>query len=291
MSYNEAGNIGLLLNSLLAQELAFVNIEEIIVVASGCTDNTVDIVRRFTDRDKKIKLLVQGKRIGKMSAINLYLKATNSPIVSIINGDLLMRKDTVEQLISPFNDTKIGMTGGRVISLDKPDNLMGFAAHLLWGLHHEIALRSPKLGEAVAYRHLDSLQFPDDTVDDEGIVEAAVTQRGFQLRYVPEAVFYNKNPQKINEFFKRRRNIYAGHVQLKKRMFYKVSTMDTMRILKILPKFILKITGFNLKLVVWAVIIAGVEFLARIMGIYDFYILKRDHRIWEIAETSKRKYP
>jgi len=36
--------------------------------------------------------------------------------------------------------------------------------------------------------------------------------------------------------------------------------------------------------------VAGVvlmELWARILGAYDFYVAKRDHRIWEPAETSK----
>lgn len=289
MAYNEGNNIGLFLDSLFGQKLSSVSIEEVIVVSSGCSDKTENIVNEFAGKEKKIKLLTQKEREGKISAINLYLQITKSDIVSIVNADLILKKDTIEKLICPFADPKVGMTGGRAIPLDEPDSFTGFAAHLLWGLHHEMALRFPKLGEMVAYRRLDHLQFPPDTVDDEGIVEATMVERGFKLRYVPDAIFNNLNPQTIGELIKRRRNIFAGHVQLKKRTGYTVSTADVICLLKVLPFAIFKYTGFNLKLILWAILLAGIELWARILGIYDFYIRKKDHSIWEIAKTSKRR--
>jgi hypothetical protein len=33
--------------------------------------------------------------------------------------------------------------------------------------------------------------------------------------------------------------------------------------------------------------VAGLEVYARLLGTYDWYVLRRDHRIWEPAETSK----
>jgi glycosyltransferase involved in cell wall biosynthesis len=46
-AYNEEANIGRLLDALLAQHLRAVEISEIIVVASGCTDNTIPIVESY----------------------------------------------------------------------------------------------------------------------------------------------------------------------------------------------------------------------------------------------------
>ena len=52
--YNEQANIGRLLEALLNQKLESVIINEIIVIASGCTDNTEGVVQRFANRDNRV---------------------------------------------------------------------------------------------------------------------------------------------------------------------------------------------------------------------------------------------
>ena len=47
MAYNEERNIGRLLTALLAQQTSKCQIDEILVLASGCTDSTVDIVSGY----------------------------------------------------------------------------------------------------------------------------------------------------------------------------------------------------------------------------------------------------
>ena len=59
-AYNEEANIGRLLKALLNQELPrWLKLEEIVVVASGCTDRTEDIVRSFEEQDERVKLVVE----------------------------------------------------------------------------------------------------------------------------------------------------------------------------------------------------------------------------------------
>src|SRR6266576_3625440 len=73
MAYNEERNIGRLLTALLAQQTDKCQIEEIIVLASGCTDRTVDIVHSFSMVNPRIKLVIQAQRQGKASAVNLFM--------------------------------------------------------------------------------------------------------------------------------------------------------------------------------------------------------------------------
>ena len=54
-AHNEEKNIGKLLEALLGQELEQVEISEMIVVASGCTDRTCDVVREYEKRACQIQ--------------------------------------------------------------------------------------------------------------------------------------------------------------------------------------------------------------------------------------------
>ena len=70
MAYNEEANIGRLLEAVTTQKFKEVALTEIVVVASGCTDNTEAVVLEWAKRDARIRLISQEKRMGKASAIN-----------------------------------------------------------------------------------------------------------------------------------------------------------------------------------------------------------------------------
>ncbi len=58
-AHNEEANIGKLLECVLQQEFRKAVLTEIIVVISGCTDNTEAVVREYMNRDGRIQLLIQ----------------------------------------------------------------------------------------------------------------------------------------------------------------------------------------------------------------------------------------
>jgi biofilm PGA synthesis N-glycosyltransferase PgaC len=294
MAYNEERNIGNLLRALCAQTLETVEIGEIVVVASGCTDNTEGVVEHEMACDSRIRLLSQQKREGKMSAINLFLHQARFDVVVIINADVLPNEDCIERLVSPFADPLTGITGGRPVPVNAMDTLPGFAAHLLWAMHHEISLREPKMGELIAYRNFPEIEISPDTVDDEGIVEELVARKRMHKVYVPESVVYLRGPTTVRDYIKRRRNIFAGHLQLRARTRYTPSTFHTSALARKLFRPMLHMiegeTGSwgNRLVRFWRVVgVVLLELTARLLGTYDFRVLKRDHRIWEPADSSK----
>jgi cellulose synthase/poly-beta-1,6-N-acetylglucosamine synthase-like glycosyltransferase len=232
-------------------------------------------------------MLVQEQREGKMSAINLFLHNARHEVVVIINADVLPEKDCIEQLVGPFADPSVGITGGRPVAINERNTLTGFAAHLLWDMHHHISLTTPKMGELIAYRNFPEIEISPDTVDDEGIIEELVARKGMHKLYRPQAIVYLRGPTTARDFVKRRRNIYAGHLQLRARTSYTPSTFGTLSVARRLLFPLLRWTrGRPLDLLRVAGV-ACLELVARLLGAYDWYVLGRDHRIWEPAETSK----
>lgn len=192
-AYNEAGNILALLEALTSQELRNVKIAEIIVVSSASTDGTDELVAEYSQSHPQVKLIRQARREGKSSAINLFLAQATSPYLVVISGDVIPAPRTIERLVSAFRDERIGATGGRPVPVNDENTFMGFAVHLLWRLHHRMAMISPKLGEMIAFRKLME-SIPAESAVDEASIEAIVRQAGLKLRYIPEAVIHNKGP-------------------------------------------------------------------------------------------------
>jgi cellulose synthase/poly-beta-1,6-N-acetylglucosamine synthase-like glycosyltransferase len=281
-AHNEEANISALLQRVQAQRLQRVALTEIVVVVSGCTDNTEAIVRQFADGDRRIRLLVQEKREGKASAINLFMRHAREKVLVLSSADLLPEFDAVEKLVAPLADAEIGMTSCRPVPVNDADEFMGFAAHLLWGLHHQINLNGFKAGEMTAFRKVFE-RIPTHTAVDEASVEPVVRGQGYQVRYVPDAVVYNKGPETVADFLRQRRRIYAGHLDVKDLLGYAVSTMSGLKILSLL----LRNLDWRPKQLVWTWAVVALEVYGRFLGRRD-YKSKRDHSVWEIATSTKQ---
>lgn len=283
MAHNEEANIGGLLHRLLEQELTTVAITEIIVVASGCTDRTEEIVSQWAVRDGRIKLLTQATREGKASGVNLFLREASEEVVVLSSADLLPDRSTIQKLVEPLGDPDVGMTSGRPVPVNDQDTFMGFTAHLLWNLHHEIAQRHFKAGEMTAFR-LIFQRIPYDSAVDEASVEPVIKGQGYKTAYVPDAVVYNKGPETVADFLRQRRRIYAGHLAVRNDLGYVVSTMNGWRILAAL----LRCLDWRPKQLLWTIGTVVLEVYGRWLGWRDFRTRRQQHIVWDIAKTTKR---
>jgi cellulose synthase/poly-beta-1,6-N-acetylglucosamine synthase-like glycosyltransferase len=283
MAYNEAANIGRLLEGLLNQKTEKVAIDRIVVVASGCTDGTEDIVCEIAERDARVELLVQEKREGKASAVNLFMRNIDHKIVVMQSADTVPVEGTIEALVSPFEDPNVGMVGGHPVPTNPDDTFIGFGINLLWDLHHLVSLRYPKIGELIAFRNI-FYQIPNETAVDEASIEPLIIGQGMRLAYAPEAIVYNRGPENIRDFVKQRRRIFAGHLYVKETLGYKVSTMNGARI----ARLYLKNAKFDWRYFIWGPGIVVLETFVRLLATYDYLIMRRNPFSWAIAESTKK---
>lgn len=281
-AHNEEANIGQLLQCILDQQLQTVEPREIIVVSSGSTDRTEAIVRDYMRRDARIRLLVQEQREGKASAINLFLKQMTERVLVLCSADLQPQLDAVEKLVAPFADEEMGMTSCRPVPVNDPNTFMGFAAHMLWNLHHDINLHGGfKAGEMIAFIKIFE-RIPYSTSVDEASIEPVIRGQGYKVEYIPDAIVFNKGPDTAADFLRQRRRIYSGHLDIKQLLGYSVSTMGGPVILKSL----LRNLDWRPKQLMWTVGVVGLEVYGRYLGYRDFKT-RHNHTVWEIASTTK----
>jgi len=281
-AHNEEKNIKGLLESLLNQKLKNAQLKEIIVVSSS-TDQTNQIVENIAQKHHLVKLLAEKQRQGKASAINQFLKVAQGDLLVLESGDTLPLKNVLSELIKPFDSPQVGMTGAHPLPVDNPREFLGFVTHLLWRIHHQIALKEPKCGEMIAIRKGIVQEIPSQTAVDEAMFEALITKRGYKVVYVPSAIVRNKGPETITDFLKQRRRIAAGHLHLKKQMCYSISTASPFKILKyILPEIKQKPTKIHF--ILGAILLEG---WGRLLGYYDFYFKKKNPYKWDIAKSTK----
>ena len=222
IAYNEEENIGSLLNSLLEAKTDNFILHEIYVISDASTDRTNEIVKEFSERDKRIRLITQAKRTGKAHAVNTFLKNAKGNICILSSSDIAITDLTIQNLCTPLIiDDKIGMTGCNPIPLKELDNFFGYIIDFWWFAHN----RLPRFGEMIAFRNILK-EIDGTTAVDEAFIEQQIYQKGLWLKHVPTAVVYNLGAKTLDDLLKQRKRINIGHIYLRKNQGYAVSSFD-----------------------------------------------------------------
>lgn len=283
IGYNEEQNIGELLDRVIHQQLDNVEIEEIIVVVSGCTDQTVPIVREYEKKENRIIVIEEQERTGKWKAINLFIQKASTDILVMVSADVLPKKDIIEKLVVPFKNYKIGMTGAHVMPKNDPNSFMGYGVHFFWKMFDVVSRITPKTGEMVAFRRVFSAM-PANAVD-EACIEFLIKQKGLHVTYIPDALVFNNGPKTAKDFVCQRRRIWWGY-------FHLVDETDgefefiSPRLTKMIA-LIIKTVSWDLKAFIYVPLFISLEALSRFLGWWDYTILKKNHLVWKMAETTK----
>ncbi len=234
----------------------------------------------YQAKNSQISLIKQDNRKGKASAINTFLENTRDDVVIVSSGDIIFERHTVENLCKPFLNRDVGLTSVHPMPAYN-SNLAGFLGYMHWKLHNAFK----RHGEAVAFRRYLISELAVNTAVDEGWIEAAICNKGYKILHVDNAIVYNKCPDTVGDFLKQRRRIYAGHLDLKKRTRYDVSSsklsIESVKI--IMNEFFLNLSKFP-----YFLAYLFFEMTGRLLGMFDFYIKKKNPYIWEIAETTKK---
>lgn len=281
-AYNEEQNIGRLLQRLCQEEVTCAELRRIVVIASGCTDGTEEIVRSWESKDRRVRLLRQLVREGKASAINSFLKETSEEVVVLESADTVPEQGALERLLAPFEDARVGAVGSRVVPLGSRKGMVGSYVEFFWRLHHEVATEFPKCGELLAFRNVLP-QIARDTATDETWIIALLLQMGYEVRYAPEAVVYNRGPETFRDLCLQRKRQVIGYFHLRERIGFTPKTMDPFYVTKKALKLDIE-RRKRLRLPV----VALMEGLFRLVAWYSFYLKRENPYIWHMAGSTKR---
>lgn len=281
-THNDGGTIAPLLQRTLAEP----DVGAIVVVASGCDDDTVALVAETAAGDRRVQLFVEAERSGKAAAINFGMGQIHLPYVVIVSGDVLPEPGAIGRLVKALDKPGAGLAGGRPVPDNPPTSAMGHASHMLWRLHHRLALRQPKLGEMVALRAEAAVALPCTSVD-EACFQAILEAEGWSSVYVPDAVVSNRGPGTVRDFVRQRRQIHTGHLWLRHRQHYAVPSL---RLRLLVREFWRDLASEPQSLrprpLAFTAGTVTLEVAARLLARLD-YVKGRENVVWAMVKSTK----
>lgn len=238
-AYNEEENIGDLLEAVINQgSRPGLNIKEIVTVASGCTDNTVSIIREHASRDPRVEVIVENKREGKAKALNQILSNCRAEFLVLIPADVIPDPAAIQFLVEALADNPaVGVVSGHPIPVNGGNGMTAYAVRMIWRMHHHTlgfldreGNGAHATGELMALRRGCVEFVPDDIVNDDAYIGIETWKSGYKVKYCPEALVYIAGPKSIVELIRQRRRIITGHLQLKQRTGRFPSTLEALAV-------------------------------------------------------------
>ncbi len=237
-AYNEEHNINFILHNLIFEQ-HLPSDYKIIVVCSGCTDRTTDIVKKFQTMDTRVKSIVEETRKGKPHALNLIFDyAKDFDILVLVNADALPENGSITNLVSHIKNSDAGAVFAQPVPFQGPTGVSYEIVKSIWRMHHYISLlKSPKLtGELCAIKTTCLQPIPENIATDEPYIELSIRKQGYPIYYVPSAIIRIRCPTNVSDLFEQRRRIWIGHLQLKQATGFSVSTSSFGNILQVVTE-------------------------------------------------------
>ncbi len=235
-AYNEVGRVRGLLESLLGQAVPEpFALEEIVVVASGCTDGTERVVRSFAERDCRVQLLAEPERLGKASALNQILSVYRGEVLVLANADARLGPDALAHLLPVFLDPAGTRVACGAAALESPRGLPSLIDGVLWDLHNRIlAVQSARnldnhcCDELMAIRRgfVDSL--PPDLINDGAYLGVLAALSGQTVRFCEGARVFVRPPRTLRGWLERRKRILRGHRQVRLLLHRSSNTLESL---------------------------------------------------------------
>ncbi|PSN83075.1 hypothetical protein B9Q11_03740 [Candidatus Marsarchaeota G2 archaeon ECH_B_SAG-F08] len=285
-AYNEEKNIDYCLDSVLSDA------KKILVVASGCTDKTVEKVKSRI-ANGKIALIEEKVRKGKASALNLileYFEKSDFEWLALVNADSVAQQGAISKLVRFAKSNNLHVACGCPIPKKESGFLTYYITKFMWSLHNEFLKNSSKFNthctdELVCIKRGIIKKIPQDTVNDGALFSVLVTLKGGRVGFCEDARVFVSVPKNLLELIRQRSRILSGHLLIKRRIGVFPKTLETTFIsqpMLSLTTFKRAVSKENPLVILLALLIEAISLCVATISI----LTKREVWIWRKIITS-----
>lgn len=284
-SYKEPKTIGKAISAMAEQKIKET---EIIVLAPD--KETIDAAKKLKNKYKNLRV-IKDKGNGKPAALNLAVKKAKGEILILTDGDVYVNKKTISEIIEPFVDKKVGAVSGNVISLDSKKKMLGYWAHILTNIAHELRLEKLNnnerffcTGYLFAIKKNLFPKLPEELLSEDGYISYKVYDKKYTIKYAPNAKVYVKYPTTFKDWIIQKRRSAGGYNQIKNlTSFYGRSfSSESSGIFKIF-KYITNIREFF-----WIISLIFARIYLWFVIFIDVNVKKKSREdLWLVVESTK----
>jgi cellulose synthase/poly-beta-1,6-N-acetylglucosamine synthase-like glycosyltransferase len=283
-SYKEPKTIGKAIESFLNQGL-----KDFEIIVSAPDNETLNIAKKYAKKDKRVRIFKDPGK-GKPTALNLVIKKTKGNILILSDGDVYVKKNSVNYLLRYFKDKSVGAVTGRPVSINPKDKMFGYWAYILTtGSHYQRLDKKVMFCSGYLYAIRKSLvpKVPRDIIADDAYISLKVSEKNYKIIYEPHVEVYVKYPTTLPDWIRQKKRTAGKFYQLqnlglikgyKGRGFFSelLQGIKTMRLIDSFKTFF------------WFIFLGTMRFYLWFRIFFDFRLWNREFKeTWQRVESTK----
>jgi len=222
---NEERVVGRLLNALLNLDYPPQK-REIIVVDDGSVDETLEICTEYVKRDPScVKLLRKPVSNGKPAALNYALKHAKGEIIATFDADNVPGSDVLLEASRYFEDPSVAGVQGTVCAINADENMLTKFISYEEAVRFEAYIRGKdvlklfvNLAGTCQFVRRDILEevggWNEESLTEDMEVSVRLMERGYNIRYAPEARSWQEHPAKFTQLIRQRVRWCRGNMEI-----------------------------------------------------------------------------
>jgi len=190
------------------------------------TDGSTDGSEKLLMQNNNITVLHNPERLGKIGAINRGMQYVTTPIVVFSDANSMLAPQAIREIVPYFTNPSTGCVAGekRIVKFQS-GNAVSAGEGLYWNyeshikkLESDINSTIGAVGELYAIRTELFEEVAPDTILDDFVISLQIAQKGYKIKYTPNAFATETSSMNITEELKRKVRIGAGSLQALIRM-------------------------------------------------------------------------